>query len=80
MAERNLRLSLLKRLRQSIALHNFIYKDKNYHVTICCGIAEIRPAVDPFTKNDLIDFADKALFESKKKGRNCVTLYTQRNK
>lgn len=72
--------SVAEKLRQSIALHNFIYKDKNYHVTICCGIAEIRPAVDPFTKNDLIDFADKALFESKKKGRNCVTLYTQKNK
>lgn len=75
-------LCVAEKLCQSISSHNFIYNNKTFHVTISCGIAEIRPAVDNFTKNNLIDFADKALFDSKKKGRNSVTLYTytQKNK
>lgn len=71
---------MAEKLRQSISDHNFIYNNKTFHVTISCGIAEIRPAVDTFTKNNLIDFADKALFESKRKGRNRVTLYTHKNR
>ncbi len=67
-----------EKLRQSICGHSFIYNNKTFRVTISCGIAEIRPAANAFTKNDLIDFADKALFESKKNGRNMVTVYTQK--
>ncbi len=64
-----------EKLRESIALHTFIDKDKKYKVTVSFGVAELKPAVDPFTKNDLIRFADKALFESKEEGGNKVTMY-----
>ncbi|TVM02652.1 MAG: GGDEF domain-containing protein [Candidatus Brocadia sp. WS118] len=69
-------LIVAEKLRETIAAHNFIYHDIQCNVTASFGLAEIKPAVDAFTKNDLINFADKALYESKKGGRNRVTLYT----
>ncbi|HHT9145778.1 MAG: GGDEF domain-containing protein [Candidatus Brocadiaceae bacterium] len=70
-------LIVAEKLRKTIATHSFIYNKTKCNVTVSLGLAEIKPAVDAFTKNDLISFADKALFESKKKGRNRVTLYAQ---
>ena len=64
-----------EKLRESIAMHAFIDNNKKYKVTVSLGVAEMKPAVDTFTKNDLIGFADKALFESKEKGGNRVTFY-----
>jgi len=32
------------------------------------------------TKNDMIDFADQALFQAKKKGRNQVVVYSPKKK
>lgn len=71
-------LIVAEKLRETIATHSFIYNNTKCNVTVSLGLAEIKPAVDAFTKNDLISFADKALFESKKKGRNRVTLYAQK--
>ncbi|MCR4321608.1 MAG: GGDEF domain-containing protein, partial [Candidatus Brocadiaceae bacterium] len=65
-----------EKLRESIAMHAFIDNNKKYTVTVSLGVAEIKPAVDAFTKYDLISFADKALFESKEKGGNRVTFYS----
>lgn len=70
-------LIVAEKLRETIATHSFIYHNTKCNVTASFGLAEIKPAVDAFTKNDLISFADKALFESKKKGRNRVTLYAK---
>ena len=64
-----------EKLRESIALHSFIDKNKKYTITVSFGVAEMKPAVDTFTKNELIGFADKALFQSKEKGGNRVTFY-----
>lgn len=63
-----------EKLRESIARHMFIDKDRTYMITVSFGVAEMKPAVDTFTKNDFIGFADKALFDSKKKGGNKVTM------
>ena len=65
-----------EKLRESIAMHAFIDNNKKYKVTVSLGVAEMKPAVDTFTKYDLIGFADKALFESKEKGGNRVTFYS----
>ena len=65
-----------EKLRESIATHAFIDKNKKYKVAVSLGVAEMKPAVDTFTKNDLIGFADKALFESKEKGGNRVTFHS----
>jgi len=68
-------LIVAEKLRESIALHSFIDKNKKYTITVSFGVAEMKPAVDTFTKNELIGFADKALFQSKEKGGNRVTFY-----
>ncbi len=62
-------------LRESIAMHTFMDNNKKYTITVSFGVAEMKPAVDTFTKNYFIGFADKALFESKEKGGNRVTFY-----
>ena len=49
-------------------------------MTVSFGVADMKPATDSFNKNDLIDFADQAMFESKKKGRNKVTVYASKKK
>ena len=41
--------------------------------TVSIGIAEYPNAADNI--NDLIDWADKALYVSKENGKNCVHLY-----
>ena len=68
-------LIVAEKLREQIALHAFINNNKQYTITVSLGVAEMKPAVDTFTKNELIGFADKALFQSKEKGGNCVTFY-----
>ena len=64
-----------EKLREQIALHTFIDNNNKYTITVSFGIAEMKPAVDTFTKNYFIGFADKALFQSKEKGGNSVTFY-----
>jgi len=63
------------KLREQIALHTFIDHNKKYTITLSFGVAEMKPVVDTFTKKDFVGFADKALFQSKEKGGNRVTLY-----
>ena len=69
-----------EKLRKIIEDHTFIIQNEKYHVTVSSGVADMKPATDSFNKNDLIDFADQAMFESKKKGRNKVTVYASKKK
>lgn len=46
----------------------------NNYVTVSLGIASIIPN-DNFTPHDLIYFADQALYQSKQKGRNCLSIF-----
>jgi diguanylate cyclase (GGDEF)-like protein len=63
-----------ERLRKSVEGHRFVYDGKHIPVTISVGIAVLpNPAVKD--ANDIIGFADQALYQSKNGGRNRVTLY-----
>ena len=44
------------------------------HVTLSIGIASIQQT-NNFNKNDMVKFADKALYKAKEKGRNRIELY-----
>ena len=56
----------LKIPHESSQVHSF--------VTVSIGVATVIPNKE-ITPNDLITFADYALYQSKEKGRNCVTQY-----
>jgi len=69
-----------EKLRAMIAGHTFTYEHASYHITASFGVASIKPAADNFGKNELISQADNALYESKKKGRNTVSIYSSKKK
>lgn len=69
-----------ERMREKVAKHVFVENNKKYCVTASFGIAEIAPSVDKIKRSELIDNADRALLESKKNGKNMVTVYSQKKK
>ncbi|OQY19886.1 MAG: GGDEF domain-containing protein [Desulfobacteraceae bacterium 4572_35.1] len=65
-----------EKLRETVATTPFQHECETYYVTASFGVVEMSPATDKFSKNDLIGYADKALYEAKKKGRNRVVVYS----
>jgi diguanylate cyclase (GGDEF)-like protein len=59
-------------VRGKIQMHEFNYEGNRIPVTTSLGVAELKSEME--TASDLIKAADKALYESKKAGRNRVTL------
>lgn len=64
----------------TIAAHSFSHDRETYHITASFGVADMTPSSDKFNKSDLISHADSALYESKKRGRNRVTVYSSKKK
>lgn len=63
----------LERLREKISQHEFVYEGISSHVTISCGISSMK---DVFSdKKQIVEFADKALYNAKNAGRNRVIMY-----
>jgi diguanylate cyclase (GGDEF)-like protein len=63
-----------ERLRKAVESHRFVHEGKPIPVTISVGISVLpNPAVKD--ANDIVGFADQALYKSKNGGRNRVTLY-----
>jgi len=63
----------IERIRVKIQDHPFVFGDKPVQVTVSCGLSGVEPDVN--TYEDLILRADKALYESKRNGRNQTTIY-----
>mgnify|MGYP003339446454 CR=1 FL=1 len=61
-----------ERIRKRIESHEFVYDSKRIAVTVSLGVATIRK--DFHVGADLYKEADKALYESKKNGKNQVTI------
>jgi diguanylate cyclase (GGDEF)-like protein len=62
-----------ERIRKSIESLDILYDGQHLSLTISVGAAQYDPAADA-TAKDLVDRADKALYNSKQTGRNKVTL------
>ncbi len=64
----------VERIREKIENHSF---DKNAHMTFSAGVCSYVPGQ---TVSDIINCADRALYESKDLGRNRVSLFKSENK
>lgn len=59
-------------VREAISQHQIRIKDKTINVTISIGVAEYGLGE---SMNNLIERCDQAMYESKSKGRNRITVY-----
>ncbi len=64
---------IAERLRKLVEKHNFLYDEQKLPVTASIGIADYRQGIQNGT--DLIIRADKAVYQSKKGGRNQVNFF-----
>jgi diguanylate cyclase (GGDEF)-like protein len=63
-----------ERLRKAVEGHRFVHDGQHIPITISVGISVLpNPAVKD--ANDIVTFADQALYKSKHGGRNRVTVY-----
>jgi two-component system, cell cycle response regulator len=66
-------LVVAERIRQNIEKSSVIYDDKELRATISIGVTQYDPDLDK-SKITLIERADKALYMSKRNGRNLVSF------
>ena len=69
---------LAERLRQSIETHKLVLTNeaaerKTIHITVSIGVAGLSDTIDE--ADELIAFADQAMYQAKQRGRNRVLLY-----
>jgi two-component system cell cycle response regulator len=64
-------LALCERFRERVKEHEFTYENLTLHITTSVGVAA-RPAGGIITGRQLVDLADKALYQAKSQGRNLV--------
>jgi len=73
-------LVVAERLRQAVAAHSFGDPRDGYQVTLSIGVATMVPPEDNFKKNEFIGYADEAMYQAKRKGRNRVEVYAAKNR
>jgi two-component system, cell cycle response regulator len=61
------------RIVQEVSRSRFQHQGLTLHVTVSVGVTTFPD--DSLVKEELIEFADRALYESKEKGRNRSTIY-----
>ncbi|MBI3251891.1 MAG: CHASE2 domain-containing protein [Candidatus Omnitrophica bacterium] len=64
----------MEKIRKSVENASFKSEYGDFHVTVSIGVA-CRKTVDAKTAQDLITFADKALYQAKLGGRNKICVY-----
>ncbi len=67
---------LANRIRVAIEKRNFEYDGLKVNITISAGVALLEK---DYEARDLIDAADRALYQAKKAGRNLVVVYDPKN-
>jgi diguanylate cyclase (GGDEF)-like protein len=72
--------AVAEKLRDAIEKHGFSFGGESHRVTSSFGIALFEPRLTKtLKKNELIERADKALYQAKRKGRNRVELYSEKS-
>ena len=72
-ANAHLSLKKAETIRRLIANSNFHYNGQKVHITASCGISEFFEG--DADQENVFERADRALYQSKKNGRNCCTVY-----
>jgi PleD family two-component response regulator len=62
-------------LRSQFASYRQKFNDHELQVTFSCGIAIFDKNHTAHSEKEIAERADKALYEAKARGRNCVCLY-----
>ena len=71
-------MEIAERLRKKVETHKFNISDKvNLSITISIGVSTYPDTTNKI--DDLLEDADKALYEAKRTGRNKVVLYKKDN-
>ena len=65
----------LERLREKVANHVFVNSGEEINITISIGVSNFVPE-EVKSQNDLIEFADKALYKAKQDGRNKLVMFS----
>lgn len=66
--------SVCERILKEVESFNFSADDKNFNITISCGLARFNPEIENIDKDKLLHKADMALYNSKREGRNRITV------
>jgi diguanylate cyclase (GGDEF)-like protein len=64
--------NVVKNILDAFCSYKHSYKDKEFHVTFSCGIADVKSTTD---KEKLINCADYALYEAKDAGKNRIVKF-----
>lgn len=65
---------IANKVRAMIENHNFLFQDQNMKVTVSIGVTSFKTS-KPNNSQEMISFADEALFKAKKSGRNRVLCF-----
>lgn len=68
-------MQVAERLRTAVENTSIQTSDGPRSITISIGIGHLAMRAEPMTTHDLLDEADRCLYESKRQGRNRVTAY-----
>lgn len=67
-------MTVAERIRTKIEQFDFCYENQHVQVTISVGVSEYDAERNPVSPKELVEQADKALYISKRNGRNQVTF------
>ena len=72
--------AVAEKIRKNVESHIFNDGSKDYSVSISLGVASFNLENPDLEKDQLIEYADKALYVAKKNGRNRVVVYAPKKK
>lgn len=64
-------VQVAERIQQQLALHPMCYRNKTIPLQLSVGVAQLQPRQ---SLTELVQYADKALYQAKAAGRNCCVV------
>lgn len=67
-------LKVAEKIRQLVEIETFLFEGMEIRLTLSVGITDIDNE-SPRNEDEMLRFADKALYSAKQQGRNCIVIY-----